>query len=80
MVPAREFPYLNRAQQLLAARALPSRDKRRKYIHPSIVFEGTLKLLDRIEREFLPAQCLARGSLPRCLTYRNPFLADAQAA
>ena len=51
MVPAREFPFLDRAQQLLAARARPSRDKRRKYIHPSIAFDGTLKLLDRIERE-----------------------------
>ncbi len=51
MMPGAEFPYLSRAQQLLAARARPSRDKRRKYIHPSIVFEGTLKLLDRIERE-----------------------------
>ena len=78
MMPGAEFPYLSRAQQLLAARARPSRDKRRKYIHPSIVFEGTLKLLDRIEREVLPARCLARGPLSRCFTCRNPFLASAQ--
>ncbi len=51
MVPEWECQYLNRAQQLLAARALPSRDKRRKFIHPSIVFEATLKLLDRVEHE-----------------------------
>src|SRR4051794_30092466 len=51
MVPRREFSYLNRAQQLLSARARPSRDKRRKYVSPSIVFEHTLALLDRIDGE-----------------------------
>jgi integrase/recombinase XerD len=51
MVPTQTMPYLRRAQQLLSARASPSRDKRQKYIHPSLVFERTLKLLDRIERE-----------------------------
>jgi integrase len=51
MIPAQSFPYLDRAQQLLVARARPSRDKRRKHIHPSIVFESTLKLLDRAEHE-----------------------------
>ena len=51
MVPGWDCSYLKRAQQLLAARAQPARDKRRNYQHPSVVFEGALKLLERIERE-----------------------------
>lgn len=49
MAPEHEFPHLCRAQSILTARARPSRDKRRKYIHPSVVLDRTLEVFDRIE-------------------------------